>query len=133
MHYLWSILIGLLSAFICAHFAKRRGRSPLNWFLGGAFFGLLAVAALFLLPVRKAAAKPPVAPILPVLQAVIPAQAGKLWYYLNQEKQQCGPMSFDALNREWTEGKLDVRSFVWNDELTDWKRLEEVATIFQKK
>ncbi len=135
MHYFYSILLGLISAFICAHFAKKRGRNPLHWFIWGVLFGLFAVCTLFLLPVRKAvsAAPAPPAPPIPLLQALAPTQACKLWYYLDPEKQQRGPMSFDGLNREWSEGKLHVQSFVWNDELDNWKRLEEVVTIFQKK
>ena len=134
MHYFYSILIGLLCAWLCARYAKKRGRHPVHWFVWGGLFGLFALLALFLLPARKAAKTTSVQPIpVPILQALASTQACKLWYYLDGERQQCGPMSFDALNREWRDGKLHVQSFVWNDELENWKRLEEVATIFHKK
>ncbi|SRR5690349_801347 len=133
MHYFFSLLIGIFNAFLCAHFAKKRGRNPLYWFIGGALFGLFALGILFLLPIRKIAAQVKTEIHAPLLQALFPAQAGKLWYYLDQEKQQYGPMSLDALGRAWNEGKLHVHSLVWNEDLESWKRLEEVVTNFQNK
>lgn len=134
MHYFYSILIGILCACICARYARKRGRNPVHWFVWGALFGLFALLALFLLPARKVAKAPSIHPIpVPVLQALAPTQADKLWYYLDGEKQQFGPMSFDGLNRAWRDGRIHVQSFVWNDELENWKRLEEVAAIFHKK
>jgi GYF domain 2 len=134
MHYFYSILIGLLSAFLCARYAKKRGRHPVHWFVWGALFGLFALLVLFLLPPKKMAQAASTQPIpVPVLQVLDPMQACKLWYYLDGERQQYGPMSFDGLNRAWKDGKVHVQSFVWNDELENWKRLEEVATIFHKK
>ncbi len=135
MHYFYSLLLGQIIAFICSHFAKKRGRNPLYWFIWGALFGVFALAALFILPVKKkaapASAKGPA--LMPLLQVVAPTHMGKLWYYLDQQRQQCGPVSFDGLSKQWTDGKLHLHSLVWNDELENWKRLEEVVTGFDKK
>lgn len=38
---------------ICALLAKSNGRSPLKWFIGGALFNLLALAALLYYERRK--------------------------------------------------------------------------------
>jgi hypothetical protein len=133
MQYFYSLLFGLVNAFICAHFAKKRGRNALYWFIGGALFGLFALGTLFLLPIRKIIAQAKAETPMPLLQAAVPAQASKLWYYLDQEKQQYGPMSLDALGRAWNDGKLHVHSLVWNEDLESWKKLEEVMTNFQKK
>lgn len=135
MHYFYSILLGLLNAFLCAHFAKKRGRNPVYWFIGGALFGLFALGTLFVLPVRRSMAAAPVASAaapVPLLQVIEPVLADRLWYYLDHERQQCGPMSFDALGKAWNEGKLHVHSLVWNDGLENWKRFEEVVTGFKK-
>lgn len=130
MHYFLSLLLGLLNAWACAHFAKKRGRNPLYWFIWGALFGIFALAALFFFPVRRVVRAEPVAiPVEPLLQVIEPEHADKLWYYLDAEKKQCGPMSFHALTRAWTEGKVRVESWVWNDSLDDWKRLESVVKI----
>jgi hypothetical protein len=137
MHYFYSLLLGLIIAFMCSHFAKKRGRNPLHWFIWGALFGVFALVTLFLLPLKKRAASvaaplPASAPS-PLLQVAAPTQMGKLWYYLDQQRQQCGPVSFDGLNKQWADGKLQLHSLVWNDELENWKRLEEVVTGFDKK
>jgi hypothetical protein len=133
MHYFYTFLIAILNAFICAHYAKKRGRNAFYWFVGGAFFGLFAVVALFLLPSRKAdnrTAIPKKNP-MPLLHTVFPEHNNKLWYYLDQEKKQCGPMSFDALGRAWNEKRLDMRTLVWNDSLEHWKCFDEVIRVHE--
>jgi len=129
MQYFYSLLLGLLNAFLCAHFAKKRGRNPLYWFIGGGLFGLFALGTLFLLPIRKIGVPVQAAAAVPLLQTVAPAHVDKLWYYLDQEKQQYGPMSLVALSKAWNDGKLHVHSLVWNEELENWKRFDEVIAI----
>ena len=43
----------------------------------------------------------------------------------NMTPQQQGPMSHDALTAAWREGKLNLSTYVWNEELPEWKPLEE--------
>ena len=131
MNYFYSLLLGFLNAFVCAHFAKKRGRNPYYWFISGALFGLLALGTLFLLPSRKKAnAELKMAlPQPPQLQALSPTQTSKFWYYLDQEKKQFGPMSFDGLARAWREGDLSAQNLVWNEELENWKPFDEVINI----
>jgi len=60
----------------------------------------------------------------------------KLWYYLDESNNQCGPMTLDALRNEWMEGKVKNTTFVWNEELPEWKPLQETSDFqeyFQKK
>lgn len=134
MHFFYSFLLCILNAFLCAHFAKRRGRNSLYWFISGACFGLFALATLFLLPSRKKNFTTTVKPksVLPLLQAMEQSQTSKLWYYLDLEGKQCGPISFDGLTHAWNSGKVHVQSFVWNEELENWKRLEEVVHTSQQ-
>ena len=136
MSFLFNLVLALINAlvcFTCAHYAKKRGRNPTYWFIGGAFLGLIALIILLLLP-KKAIAVVPVAtaeaaPPMPSLrlQTLFETQASKLWYYLDAERQQNGPMSFEALTRAWNDGKLLKSSFVWNEELENWKRLDEIV------
>lgn len=133
MNYLYSLLFGLLNAIACSQCAKRRGRNPLHWFIWGAFFGVFALIALFLLPARRARVYAPSAPLKvvpppPLLQITDPALSDKLWYYLDQNKQQYGPLSLHALSKAWGDGKIHMHSLVWNDALENWKRLDEVAS-----
>lgn len=130
MHYFYSILIGLFNAILCAHYAKKRGRSPLHWFIWGAFFGLIALATLFLLPRQKVAS-----PIVvlkqktPVLEPVSPSQANILWYYLDCDKNQQGPMSLAALSKAFHLEEIQRQTYVWNEELDGWKYLESVFSL----
>ncbi|HEY2811444.1 MAG TPA: DUF4339 domain-containing protein [Rhabdochlamydiaceae bacterium] len=138
MSFFFNLVLALINAlvcFACANVAKKRGRNPTYWFIGGAFLGLIALIVLLLLPRRVMAVAPTAAaavvaaPTPPSLrlQALFENQIGKFWYYLDAERQQNGPMSFEALSRAWNDGKLHKSSFVWNEELENWKRLEEIV------
>ena len=55
----------------------------------------------------------------------------KLWYYLDPAHEKIGPMSFQALNQEWKQGKITPTTYVWHEELPDWKPLQEFIRINQ--
>ncbi len=126
------ILCGLIG-WACSVQAQKRGRNPTYWFIGGLFFGIFALILLFLLPplkktrapAAKTASSIDITPTLG-LEALFPSQTSKLWYYLDEQSQQFGPMSFEALRRSWSEGKLKLHTFVWNEELDNWKQFNEV-------
>lgn len=127
-----SLTLSILLAFSCCHHAKRRGRHPGIWFILGALFGILALIVLFILPLPKARRnqKPdqPPLPKAPPLAAISPLHREKLWYYLDEEKNQFGPMSLHALGRAWDEKKIQERTFVWNEAMENWQHLKEVIT-----
>lgn len=137
MKQLIPILICAVIGLICFVWAPKRGRSPYNWFFIGLFFGILGLLALFLLPPLKrrriptpqmkaadALAIPSINPLR--LETIDPSHESKMWYYLDQENQQFGPMSIDGLSRAWHEGKVTQATYVWNEVMENWKRLEEV-------
>jgi hypothetical protein len=130
MQVLLSILLALTLGWGCSHLARQRGRNPMNWFIAGVLFGIFALILLFILPIRKRneQANPAAAPVkkLPKLTILAPAHEEKLWYFLDEEKTQFGPMSFDALSRAWNEGKVRDSTFVWNESMEDWQRFQEV-------
>ena len=126
MQMMMSIAFSLLMAWTCGNYAKRLGRNPRTWFAAGALFGIFALIALFLFPRRKAIAAQPVVKA-PLLTAACPIQAEKLWYYLNDQKEQFGPMSFNALGKAWLEGSVREQTFVWNEEMENWQPLKEVT------
>ncbi|MBX9744656.1 MAG: DUF4339 domain-containing protein [Chlamydiales bacterium] len=120
-----SLCVGTLSAYL----AFRQGRNPYFWFCIGMFFGLIGVFALFIAPPKR---KPQPTP--PSIQSIIPEQViigppDKFWYYLNEAHQQIGPMSFQALNKAWKLGIITIKTFVWHEQLSDWKTLEECIEI----
>ncbi|MBS0605220.1 MAG: DUF4339 domain-containing protein [Verrucomicrobia bacterium] len=125
-----SIALSLVLAWGCSHYAKRRGRNPMIWFAAGALFGIFALITLFILPVRKAAAKQvpegPTVSKAPTLALLSPMHAEKFWYFLDDQKKQFGPMSFDALTKARLEGTVGEQTFVWNEEMENWQRFKDV-------
>ena|SRR5690242_6877035 len=129
--YMLTIITNLLLAWVCAYYAMRRGYNPIIGFIAGIFFGVLALITLFILPNRKSQSQTPSASKVSSIQATCPIQAQKLWYYLNDKKEQFGPMSFNALSRAWVDGAIQEKTYVWNEEMENWQPLKEVASLQQ--
>jgi len=115
-----SVAMGFLSAF----FAKRRGRNPYTWFFVGFFFGLLGIMAIFFAPApkKKLAPQPPSKP-LPTIEG----PSNKFWYYLDSSHAQVGPISHSGLTSIWRQGKISLSTYVWHEELPEWKLLKEMV------
>lgn len=121
---------------ICYRYSKQRGRNPYTWFTIGLFFGLFGLIALFVMPPLNRPrggkkGKDPDLERVPTLinhhlETLDPTHSSKLWYYLDQENQQFGPMSIDALTKAWRDGKVHATTYVWNELMENWKRFEEV-------
>lgn len=112
-----AVVIGGVSAYL----AYKRGRNPYAWFAIGFFFGIFGIFAIFFASGKK---KPiPIPKLEPVL--TIQGPTDKFWYYLDPLNQQQGPMSRDAITIAWKEGKVDLSTFVWHEEMTDWKPLKD--------
>lgn len=127
-----TIAMGFVFGWGCAHYAARRGRNPRLWFIAGALFGIFALITLFLFSALKARKQQPVRPTQPAqpkLSALSPTHADKLWYYLDSEKNQLGPMSFPALTRAWNEGSVREQTYVWNEEMENWQYFKEVIEV----
>lgn len=133
MHTFISITFSILLAWGCSHYAKRRGRSPAMWFCAGAFFGIFALIALFILPIRKPGGKQaqvaPIAPMALKLATFSPEHAEKMWYYLNEQKERFGPMSLNALSKAWHEGLVQEQTFVWNEAMENWLHFKNVIHL----
>lgn len=113
---------------ISAYLARRRGKNPLFWFFIGFFFGLFGVLFLFLTdrvnPKAKKREKESPSTI-DITPRIHPLYKDLCWHYLDSERKEQGPMSFDALCRAHQEGKIGRKSYVWNPRLDGWKFLEE--------
>jgi hypothetical protein len=114
-----AVVIGGIAAFL----AYKRGRNPYAWFAIGFFFGVLGIFALFFSPSKKAQTSPVLPASIPILS--ISGPADKFWYYIDPQNEKQGPMSRDAINLAWQEGKVDLSTFIWHEELTDWKLLKD--------
>jgi hypothetical protein len=120
------LLAGLFTGLLGAYLAYKRGRNFYGWFFVGFFFGILGACAVLLAPRRKATEPPapPEEPKVPTIQG----PKDKFWYYLDPTHQQMGPMSLEALRLAWQQGKISLKTYVWNEELPEWKPLQELLT-----
>jgi len=115
--FLMAGLFGLCSAYL----AHRGGRNPYKWFFIGALFGIFGLAILFVIPrMKKEASQSKTIPL-----PEINGPADKLWYYLDPSQEQQGPMSHHALTSALRQGKISLSTYVWHEDLGDWKVLKE--------
>ncbi|MDN3508826.1 MAG: DUF4339 domain-containing protein [Candidatus Neptunochlamydia sp.] len=111
------------------------------WFALGALLGLIAIIVLYVLPPKGATAParvlsgkqkqdntPPYLPSEDV--ATRPPEA--LWYYLDKENNQYGPMSFNALKSAWNHKEIDPCTYVWNENMEEWKTLENLPDALER-
>ena len=118
---IFATLFGLASAF----FAHKRKKNPYTWLLIGFFFGIFGLFAIFFLPSKKRRRRK--APIQ--REKTVPSLLGpidKFWYYLDPTHQKIGPISHSALTKALREGQISQTTYVWHENLTDWKKVEEL-------
>jgi hypothetical protein len=123
-----AIVLGMLTALI----AKGRGRSPLRWFVVGLMLGFFGIIFLFFLPSTKKETFSDQAVVAKseVAQLNISPPTQNHWFFLDPQKNIQGPVSLSLLKEQWNKGLLTANSWVWNESLIEWKRLEEVQVLF---
>jgi hypothetical protein len=121
------VTISLFWGWITARFALKKGLNPRNWYIAGMLFCALAFVVLLF---RRKKSAPPSIPILKVeLYPVDLSQKQNLWYYLNEEGKQFGPLRFESFAKAWEEKKVREEFYVWNESLDNWKLFKEVLQI----
>lgn len=122
LHLASAVAFGAFSAY----FAYKRGRNPYKWFFIGFFFGLLGLfAAVLFLPSSKKKIPASIAVIKP--QPRILGPSDKFWYYLDPQHKQVGPISYSALSDFLKKGSILPTTYVWNEDMDDWKILKELV------
>lgn len=139
MYLLFCLISWTLIGYLCSRIAQNRGRNPTIWFALGAILGLIAVIVLYILPPKVATAP---AVILPGKQDNTPSYTPSeevatrppeaLWYYLDKENNQYGPMSFNALKSAWNCDEIKPSTYVWNENMKEWKTLESLPDTLEK-
>ena len=128
----------LLSGLLCSFVAQKKGRSALGGFLWGFFLPVLALLVFLLLPPKNS--QEPNADLnldLQELEALEETEELReekqeessflLWYYLDEQKQVCGPLSMHRLKEDCKEGRVIPSTLVWNDTLEKWTPYKEVV------
>lgn len=132
------VLVGAITAFL----AHRRGRNPLPWFVLGVALGVLAIAILYLWPSpqtaqqRQAVAAAPQPQPAPAQPALMEASASlhdepkdTLWFYLDRNDEQQGPVSVPELERLWRQKDVNTESYVWSQGMNEWALINDLPTL----
>jgi len=120
-----AVIYGLL----CAIIARIHGRPLLLWFFIGAFLQWIGLLILFFLPVPIEIEKSPEEKELP---AFTPPQIEPIsnWFYLDAEKKIQGPISVDVIKEQWNKGLLSKESWVWNQGLDQWQKINQIRSLY---
>lgn len=129
-----------------AYYAKKQKRNPYLWFFIGLSLGMFGLLLLLMIPfiqklrqksLEKKQSQTPeasvAAPVFSLAHSLDKSFADTLWYYLDEASSQKGPMSFNAFERDWKEGKFLSSSYVWNEKLSDWKLFSELFPTAHKE
>lgn len=124
-----AVFSGTISAYLFYRVKKR----PLHGFLIGFLFGVYGLAWILItswpsLKKRGGGRRIPqqLRPAFPLPQEkTLQGPSDKFWYYLNEAHEQQGPMSLTALSGAWKEGKVSLSTYVWHEDLPEWKKLGE--------
>ncbi len=127
MEILVVIISWLLFGGASSYFARQRGRDPFAWFLIGMFLGILGLLLLFLLP-------PLAAPVSEVEEKEVEEEPAvveempyrlKAWYYLDQDRNQIGPASFNQLKK----ANIHADTLIWCEGMPEWKTIADVPEM----
>ena len=140
MYTFFSIVLWLILGTICSRVARHRGRNPTLWFFLGVVLGVIGLLILYIMPSKKAAVatapatasirnEEPIEISVSPTDPAPPAESTILWYYLDNENKQYGPMSFTALQGAWDDDQITSSTYVWNEKMENWQTLEELPDL----
>jgi len=127
--FLMALFMGSLNAYI----AKRQGRPQLPWFFVSFTLGIFGFILYFLYPALTSyfvpEKKKKVSPT-PLSAPQDRSEAWlKMWYYLDERREQKGPIEFPDLIQTWKERNISDESFVWGEGMEEWKTLHELPEV----
>lgn len=123
-----TFFILLTVSYITSHFAEKRGRNRVIWFILGLCFGLFALLALFLLPSLKGEEKE--IKVTGEIDSYTPEPLSE-WHYIDVNGRQMGPVSFEDLAILWSDGLINGDSYVWRVGMSDWARVKNVEALYE--
>ena len=112
-----------------AYFADKKGRNPLGWFLLTLFFGIIEPVLLYSL------GDPPVSTEMPLQTTVkkqLPCAPHIGWYYLDQNRQQVGPVSGLHLQELQDQGAIGPNTYLWKEGMESWKKMADCVSAIHE-
>jgi hypothetical protein len=114
---------------LTSYLAKRRGRDPVAWFLLGMALQVIALIILYVLPSLEKMETTELElnedEQMAGFEFPDPVKdfQNKEWFYVNADRVQHGPFTFEELQRKWADGEMSKLSYVWADGMADWCRV----------
>lgn len=135
-----SLVISIIISAATAYYADQKGRSAIGWFIIALFISLFAPLILYFLPSLKESDSNQISSNLnasrsnewigpPPPPSNLSSDDEKLWYYLDQNHQQYGPVSIIALKELWDTGRLDLNSYVWSEGMNQWEKVDHLSHL----
>lgn len=120
--------IACLWTYIGYRIALQQNRNPYLWAAAALLLGLLAILILYMLPkrIQTKSIQPPSQPV-----AINDIELPGLWYYLNEKRETLGPYSPQEFRKAFKEGAFHTKSYVWNEDFNDWKKVEEDKSLIE--
>jgi len=129
------VAISIIMGCLCAVLAVSRERSPIAWFFLGFILGWVGLLLIFILPSLKKVPKSEPEQIEPVVEEKKEPESSfertDNWFYLDQKKEVCGPLSVQMIKEKWGEGDISENSWVWNEMIDEWKKISQVKELFE--
>lgn len=122
---LLTFIVSILMGFYASNVAKKKNKSQDFWFWMGFIFGIFGVLYLMFFVKKEEKKQPFKASKTPFLLNLQRKDKNILWYYVDNDAQN-GPISLYALSEKYQKGKVSPSTFVWNEEMQDWKKIEEI-------
>lgn len=140
------IFLLLLIALFTAYYAHLKGKNPMIWFLLGILLGIFAPMILLIFYSDSKKDESDQTPTMsvsnpdPSLQQLSTRPSSeldaksleaetKLWYYLDQDHQQMGPVSVVALRELWNRGQLELTNYVWSEGMEQWQKVDQLQNL----
>jgi hypothetical protein len=104
--------------------------NPWFGFFVGSFFGVLGLTVIYLIPQKKEAIV--IAPKSPFSEKQNiffnnPDFQRKLWHYIDQNKKVSEAVSLQKMKGEFLKGKITMDTYIWNEEMSNWKQVKELV------
>ncbi len=127
-----SLLILAFLSYSAYYKAAQKGRNPWAWATLVLFFGLIGYVVLFFLrsKIQPVIVETENLPMIP--EELVQTLNTENWYFLDPKNQPVGPLNFENLKTAFEDGTLKKTSFVWNEDYTDWKKIEEDERVLKE-
>jgi len=130
------LIVSIIFSYCSLRLAHKKGRNPWLWAVLGLLFGFWCLIVLYFLPkkyqkkiYKKKTKKQAFLSNEEKLFFTTPYNYKTFWYYLDDEENIQGSVSFYRLKDLWVAKKIKPSTFVWHEKMKDWKRIKDLMIL----